>query len=60
MSAISNAVESLFQESKVIGFSQFENCMIIAGLYLLKDKQEESYKGMIQNLIEKICNSETT
>jgi hypothetical protein len=58
MSAISNAVESLFKEEKFVGFSQFDNCLIIAGLYLLKDKQEESWKPMVQNLIDKI--SKTT
>jgi hypothetical protein len=59
MSAISNAVESLFK-TKNVEFSQFEICMLIAGLYLLKDKQEEFYKGMIHNLIEKVSKVEDT
>lgn len=54
MSTISNAVESLFKEEKLMNFSQFDNCLIIAGLYLLKDKQEESWKPMVQKLIDKV------
>jgi hypothetical protein len=55
MSTLSNAMESLFKEEKFVGFSQFDNCLIIAGLYLLKDKQEESWKPMVQKLIDKIA-----
>lgn len=54
MSSISNAVESVFRTTKGFSFSEFEICIIIAGLYLMKDKQEDAYKGMVQRLIDKI------
>lgn len=54
MSSISNAVESVFRSTKDFSCSEFEICMIIAGLYLMKDKQEDAYKGMVQQLIDKI------
>ena len=57
MSTISNGVESVLerlQKTKSFSCSEFELCMIIGGLYLMKDKQEDLYKGMIQNLIDKI------
>ena len=39
----------------MVSLSEIEACLIIAGLYTVKGKQEEeSYKNMVQKLIDKI------
>lgn len=39
----------------LVSLSEIEVCLIIAGLYTVKGKQvDESYKGMVQKLIDKV------
>ena len=43
----------------LISLSELETCLIIAGLYTVKSKQEdESYKKMVQKLIDKVSKAE--
>jgi len=44
----------------LISLSEIEVCLIIAGLYTVKGKQtDESYKDFVQNLIDKVAETQT-
>lgn len=43
----------------MISVSEVEVCLIIAGLFNVKNKQtDESYKMMVQKLIDKVVNTQ--
>lgn len=43
----------------LISLSEIEVCLIIAGLYTVKGKQvDESYKDFVQNLIDKMTETQ--
>jgi len=44
----------------LVSLSQIETCLIIAGLYTVKNKQiDDDYKKTVQKLIDKIANAES-
>jgi hypothetical protein len=46
----------LKSSNTLISVSEIERCLIIAGLYSVKGKQDDdSYKVFIQKLIDKVC-----
>ncbi len=53
-------VSQMLRSSNIlISLSELETCLIIAGLYTVKSKQEdESYKKIVQKLIDKISKAE--
>ena len=50
----------LSSSNVMISLSEIEVCLIIAGLYTVKGKQtDESYKDFVQNLIDKVTETQT-
>ena len=50
----------LSSSNAMVSLSEIEVCVIIAGLYSIKCKQtDESYKDFVQNLIDKVANTQT-
>ena len=50
----------LSSSNVMISLSEIEVCLIIAGLYTVKGKQtDESYKDFVQNLINKVTETQT-
>lgn len=43
----------------LVSLSEIEVCLVIAGLFTVKSKQtDESYKMMVQKLIDKVANTQ--
>lgn len=41
--------------NSTVSLSEIEKCLIIAGLYVLKNKQtDDTYKAFVQKLIDKV------